>query len=139
MRPLRILHVEDNEEDWILFEKACEVAGLRAEFFRVWDGCEAVDYLKGEEKFAERAPFPQPDLIVLDLGLPRMDGFDFLRWLRHDSPYASLPVLIFTISSDTEDRERAMAEGATGYFIKPKAFESVVRLSESLRTFQADN
>ena len=140
MRSLKILHVEDSEEDLILFRTACETAGLQAEFYRVRDGTEAIAYLKGGGEYTDRGDHPLPDLIVLDLKMPGMDGFDFLRWLRRDGEqFAHLPVLIFTVSLNEEDKKRAATEGATGYFLKPKAFDALVKLAESLRKFSRDN
>jgi len=138
MRLLKILHVEDSEEDLELFRRACEAAGLPAEFRRVTDGFEAVGYLMGSNDFSNRNRYPLPDLIVLDLKMPGMGGFDFLKWLRQESGFSSLPVLIFTVSTNAQDKARALAEGATGYFIKPKDFETLVRLTESFRKFTVD-
>lgn len=135
MRPLRILHIEDSEEDLILFGRACDAAGLSTIFHTVEDGQQAMSYLTGEGEFCDRARHPFPDLIVLDLNLPGMDGFDFLRWLNEESGL-SLPVLVFTISSNAEDKVKALAAGAAGYFIKPKDFETLVRLAESFRKFE---
>jgi CheY-like chemotaxis protein len=137
MRPLRILHVEDSEEDLELFGRACDAAGLPAEFYPVGDGREAVSYLKGEGRFNDRSQHPLPDVIILDLNLPGMSGFHFLRWLRQESGI-SLPVLVFTVSASVEDKERALAEGAAGFFVKPKDFETLVRLTESFRKFALD-
>lgn len=133
MRQLKILHIEDCEEDALLFGRACEAAGLPAEFCTVRDGSEAVAYLDGDGKFADRGAYPLPDLIVLDLNLPGMDGFDFLKWLRGNTKFLLLPVLVFTESGSVEDKVRAIQEGATGYFIKPKDFDTLVRLAESFR------
>jgi DNA-binding response OmpR family regulator len=133
MRPLKILHVEDKEEDTLLFGRACEAAGLPADFYAVRDGSEAVAYLEGQGKFTDRHAFPLPDLIVLDLTLPGMNGFDFLKWLRRQAEFLSLPVLVFTCPTSEEDKVRAMNQGATGYFTKPKDFESLVHLAESWR------
>lgn len=136
MRALKILHIEDSEEDLILFGRACEAAGLPAEFHTVGDGFEAIAYLKGGGKFTDRSKHPLPDLIVLDLKMPRMGGFDFLKWLRQEPELSALPVLVFTVSASAEDKARAVAEGATGYFVKPTDFETLVRLTESFRKFR---
>jgi len=137
MRPLRILHVEDSEEDLILFGRACDAAGLSTVFHTVEDGHQAVLYLKGEGEFRDRNAHPFPDLIILDLNLPGMDGLDFLNWLKADSGF-HLPVLVFTISGNVEDKAKALAAGAAGYFVKPKDFETLVRLAESFRKFNVD-
>lgn len=132
MRPLRILHVEDSEEDTALFGRACEASGLSSTCYAVHNGSEAVAYLAGAGKYTNRNLYPFPDLIVLDLKMPGMDGFDFLKWLRRQTEFLSLPVLVFTRSTNEADKVRAINEGASGYFIKPKDFESLVRLTESM-------
>lgn len=127
-KPLLILHVEDDENDAILFRKACERAGLPAQTFRVDAADHARSYLLGEGIYADRILYPLPHIIVLDLKMPRMDGFEFLRWLRHEEKFAAIPVLVFTASISREDKSRALAEGASSYFIKPASFEALVKL-----------
>jgi CheY-like chemotaxis protein len=127
-KPLLILHVEDDENDAILFQKACERAGLPAQTFHVAAADEAKSYLLGQGKYEDRALYPLPQIIVLDLKMPRMDGFEFLKWLRHTEAFASLPALVFTASISREDKSRAMAEGANSYFVKPASFEALVKM-----------
>jgi len=129
-KPLLILHVEDDENDAILFQKACEKAGLPALTHRVDSADTAKAYLQGEGIYADRIKFPLPQIIVLDLKMPRMDGFEFLKWLRHTEVFASLPVLVFTASISREDKSRALAEGASSYFIKPASFDALVKMVE---------
>jgi CheY-like chemotaxis protein len=138
MRPLKILHVEDSEEEALLFGRACETAGLPVELRAARNGSEAVAYLRGDGKFADREANPLPDLIVLEFEIPGMGGFDFLKWLRHQSKFLSLPVLVFTKSTKPEDKVRAIGEGATGCFTKPKDFETLVQLAESFRNIAKD-
>ncbi len=127
-KPLLILHVEDDENDAILFGKACERAGLPAQTHRVAAADEARSYLLGEGVYADRVLFPLPQIIVLDLKMPRMDGFDFLKWLRQTEAFAKIPVLVFTASISREDKSRAMAEGASSYFVKPASFDALVKM-----------
>jgi len=134
VRPLKILHIEDRHEDSELFGRACSAAGLPVIFFPARDGKEAVNYLKGDGQFGDRDKHPLPDVIVLDLNLPGMGGFDFLEWFRSESGL-SLPILVFTVSESAEDKARAMAAGAAGFFVKPKDFETLVRLTESFLKF----
>lgn len=128
IQPLLILHVEDDENDAILFQKACERAGLPAKTYRVEAADVAKAYLLGEGAYADRERFPLPQIIVLDLKMPRMDGFEFLKWLRHTEVFAALPALVFTASISREDKSRALAEGASSYFIKPASFEALVKM-----------
>jgi CheY-like chemotaxis protein len=127
-KPLFILHVEDDENDAILFRKACERAGLPADTHRVDAADEAKAYLLGEGAYADRARFPIPQIIVLDLKMPRMDGFEFLKWLRKTEEFSGLPVLVFTASISREDKSRAIAEGANSFFIKPASFDALVKM-----------
>jgi CheY-like chemotaxis protein len=130
--PLLILHVEDDENDALLFQKACERAGLPAKVFHVEAADKAMAYLLGEGVFNDRSLYPLPQLIVLDLKMPRMDGFQFLKWLRHSENFAALPALIFTASMSREDKSRAIAEGANSYFIKPSSFDALVKMVEGM-------
>ena len=95
-KPLLILHVEDDENDAILFQKACERAGLPAQIHRIDAADEAKAYLLGQGVYADRALYPFPQIVVLDLKMPRMDGFKFLKWMRNNETFAVLPVLVFT-------------------------------------------
>jgi CheY-like chemotaxis protein len=133
-KPLLILHVEDDENDAILFWKACERAGLPVQIHRVEAADHARAYLLGEGVYADRARFPLPHLIVLDLKMPRMNGFEFLKWLRHTEAFAAMPALVFTASMAREDKSRAIAEGASSYFVKPASFEALVKMVAGLGT-----
>jgi len=133
-RPLLILHVEDDENDALLFAKACERAGLPAKVCRVEAADQAMAYLLGEGIYSDRVIYPFPHIVVLDLKMPRMDGFQFLKWLRGNEKCAALPVLIFTASMSREDKSRAIAEGASSYFIKPSSFDALVKMVEGMRT-----
>ncbi len=125
-----ILHVEDDENDAILFQKACERAGLPVQIHRVEAADTAKAYLLGQGLYTDRSVYPLPQVIVLDLKLPRMDGFAFLKWLRSEQQFAGLPALVFTASVSREDKSRAMLEGASSYFIKPASFEALVKMVE---------
>lgn len=133
-RSLTILHVEDDENDALLFAKACDRAGLPVILQRMHDGEEARAYLSGEGEYADRARFPSPQVVVLDLKLPRLNGFEFLNWLRQQPGLATLPVLVFTASLSREDKARALAEGASSYFIKPSSFEALVQMVEFFKS-----
>jgi DNA-binding response OmpR family regulator len=133
LKTLVILHVEDDDNDALLLSKACERAGLPAELHRVPDGEQARAYLLGELEYADRVKYPVPQIVILDLKLPRLDGFGFLKWLRGEKTLTSLPVLVFTASMSREDKARAMAEGANSYFIKPASFEALVQMVQFFR------
>jgi CheY-like chemotaxis protein len=131
-KPLLILHVEDDENDAILFQKACERAGLPARTFRVEAADVAKSYLLGEGIYGDRVQYPLPQIVVLDLKMPRVDGFEFLKWVRGDKRFAVIPVLVFTASISREDKSRALAEGANSFFIKPASFDALVKMVAGL-------
>ncbi len=114
-----VLVVEDNSDDLFLLQRAIKKAGLDPRLQIATDGQQAVDYLSGTGKYADRAAFPIPRLILLDLKLPYLDGFDVLAWMRADPGLRELPVVILTSSSEDRDRKRAEELDAKAYLVKP--------------------
>jgi len=97
----------------------------------VRDGQEAVDYLAGQEPFADRVAHPLPSLIVLDLKMPRMTGFDVLDWLNQRAELRGIPAVVLSSSSYPQDIQHAVSLGASEYYIKP---HSVIELAKLLQT-----
>src|SRR5262252_10160973 len=123
-----ILLAEDEENDVVLMRKAFERAGLPNPIMVVENGREAVDYLAGKGEFAQRDKFPLPGLLLLDLKMPWMDGFDVLVWLRRHRSFDTLPVVVLTSSRLQSDIDRSRMLGAYDYRVKPHDFEHLVRL-----------
>ena len=136
-KPLSILHIEDDDNDALLLAKACERAKLPVTIHRVKDGELAKAYLL--ERAHTGAVNPLPQIVILDLKMPTMDGFEFLKWIRTEPALALVPVLVFTASIATEDKNRAMSAGASSYFVKPASFEALVRLVQHFQVPGADN
>src|SRR5262249_13079512 len=111
-RQATILHVEDDANDVLLFQHACRKAGVRVDVHTVTDGDEAVDYLKGSDKFSDRQEHPLPSLLLLDLKMPRVTGFDVLSWVRNQESFRRLPVVVLTSSNHDADVKRAYELGA---------------------------
>jgi CheY-like chemotaxis protein len=128
-----LLLVEDNSADVFIFNRVARKALIENPIQVARDGQEAVDYLAGNGKFADRSQFPLPGLILLDLKLPLKDGFEVLQWMRKEPALASIPVVILTSSSEPRDTERARALGALCYLLKPPTPESLAELLEGLR------
>lgn len=118
-----ILVVEDNDDDVMLIRRAFHKTQLpkRVEFAR--DGAEAIKYLLGGPPYDDRRRYPLPELIILDLKMPRVDGFEVLRAIKGASQTRRIPVVILTSSSETADIGRSYDLGANSYLIKPVAFE----------------
>jgi len=127
--------VEDREDDVFLMRKAFEKASLTNPLHIVGSGDEALIYLSGEGKYANRAEFPLPILILLDLKLPGMDGFEVLTWIRRQDGIRGIPVVVLTSSTEIRDVNRAYALGANSFFVKEFDFQNAVDLSKLLRQY----
>ena len=127
-----ILHVEDDPNDTLLLEHACKKAGLLFDLQAVSDGDQAIAYLRGVNAFSDRSKHPMPKLILLDLKMPRLSGFDVLAWLRSDEQLRVVPVVVLTSSNHDADVKRAYDLGAKSYLVKPVGFEALVELVKAL-------
>src|SRR5438309_11574947 len=93
-----ILLAEDREDDIFLIRKAFRTAGLNNPLYVVNDGEQAIAYLIGDGPFSNRDEYPLPDIILLDLKMPRLDGFEVLTWIRQQPGIRGLPVVVLTSS-----------------------------------------
>ncbi|HZV36914.1 MAG TPA: response regulator, partial [Verrucomicrobiae bacterium] len=100
----------------------------------VEDGQEAVHYLRGDGKYANRKNYPLPNVLLLDLKMPRLGGFDLLRWLRSESPENTrfIPVVVLSSSYLQQDVQRAYALGANSYMVKPLKWDEFRNLIMNL-------
>lgn len=132
MRPPTILYVEDEEIDVVLFRLAVKRVGLANRVATAIDGIEAIDYLAGNGRFADRDQFPFPSLVLLDLKLPKRSGFEVLEWARQQKEFSSLPIVIYTSSDRDTDRDQARQLGANDYIVKPSDINQLAELVRSL-------
>jgi Response regulators consisting of a CheY-like receiver domain and a winged-helix DNA-binding domain len=130
-----VLLCEDDPDDVLLTQIAFEKARLANPLQIVRDGEEAIAYLKGEGRFADRTRFPLPILVLLDLKMPKLDGFHVLQWLRSHSELDRTPVAIMTSSDHDPDISRAYELGADSYLIKPPDAEALLALVQRLRAY----
>lgn len=114
--PPDILLIEDNPGDVRLTQEAFREASFDAELHVATDGVEAMRFLKQDEGYES---VPRPDLVLLDLNLPRKDGFDVLVEIRDDPELDRLPVVVLTSSEDTEDVRRSYEQQVNAYLTKP--------------------
>jgi CheY-like chemotaxis protein len=110
-------------------------AGVFSPIQVVRNGEEAIAYLAGEGKFSNRAEYPLPNLLLLDLKMPRLDGFDVLRWVRQQSGLRALRVVVLTSSQDIHDVTRAYELGANSFLVKPMEFEHFTEVSKGLKQY----
>jgi CheY-like chemotaxis protein len=114
-----ILLVEDNPDDVFFMCYELKKAGIGHPVHIATDGQQAMDYLRGAGPYADRKAFPLPSVLLLDLKLPYLNGFEVLSWLRSQPGLNRLPVFVLSGSSEERDRDRASQLGARGYFVKP--------------------
>jgi CheY-like chemotaxis protein len=129
-----ILWVEDDRNDAFLIGRAIRKAGLDQPNL-VTDGREAVEYLSGSGKYGDREAHPLPSLILLDLKLPKMSGFEVLQWVRANPAFCRIPVIMFTSSKETVDVDRAYQLGANAYLLKSVDHENLVEALKVVRAF----
>ena len=115
----RVLIAEDDPSDIFLLKRAFSLAQVPATLHFVRDGQEAIDYLDGDAGYKDRSAHPLPDLLLLDLKMPKLNGFDVLHWLRRQPGLKRLLVAILTSSDQPEDINRAYDLGANSYLLKP--------------------
>lgn len=127
-----ILLVEDNPDDRILTVRALKQHNISNEIKEVKDGQEALDYLFGEGEYAGRDTAIQPQIILLDLKLPRVDGLEVLQRIRADSRTRRLPVVILTSSNEQKDRISSYDLGANSYVRKPVDFNEFIEAARQL-------
>jgi CheY-like chemotaxis protein len=127
LRSLQILVVDDDDADALMISEALEAAATGSSVQRVADGQEALEYLRREGDFAQVS---RPDLILLDLNMPRMDGRETLAAIKNDDLLKAIPVVILTTSGAAPDIAASYAHRANAYVTKPFGlddFEAVVR------------
>ncbi len=123
-----ILLVEDDPNDAFFLKRALHKVRPDISLTVVTDGEQAIDYLNGRHQYADRATYPFPLVILLDLKLPYLSGFQILEHIRAEAALAQIPVFILTSSPEERDRLRALELGAKRYFIKPPTPEMLVEI-----------
>ena len=133
-----ILIAEDSDDDFFLLDRACLKAGINVRFMQVKDGEEAINYLAGKSQFADRAAYPFPGLFLLDLKMPKANGFAVLEWLQRQPGLRRLIVAVLTSSTAPTDINRAYDLGVNSYLAKPSSASGYVELAEKLRAYWLD-
>ncbi|MBA3352697.1 MAG: response regulator [Blastocatellia bacterium] len=134
-----ILLVDDSESDIFLLCKAFSKAEFNPSVQEVHNGEEAIAYLAGEGAYTDRAKFPLPTIMLLDLNMPMKNGFAVLAWLRTQPGLKRLTVVIMTASMRKEDLERAFDLGANSFLVKPSGMEKLVAMVRFIRDWSEFN
>ncbi len=133
--PLRILVAEDELGDILLLQRAFAKTGVNAPIYFARDGREVLQYLQGAPPFENPVEFPLPNLLLLDLNLPHVSGFEVLEWLRREPGISRLPVVVFSASERPQDISRAYALGANSYVFKPQDPDELVEIVAGLQNY----
>src|SRR3954468_24709540 len=134
-----VLSVDDNDVDGALLERAFKRCTIPSRLFRVSEGPQAMAYLTGHGIYADRMAYPLPDLVLLDLVMPKMNGLEVLKWIRDQQELKKTAVLIFTSSEKPEDVKDATRIGANGYLVKPTKFEDLKNLVRTIYSEWLEN
>lgn len=124
-----ILLIEDDELDVISVERTLSKLSYPYEIFIAHNGKEAIDFLNTKAEDA------LPDVILLDLNMPKMNGIEFLQNIRTQKKYNRLKVFVMTTSNETSDRDRTQDLGISGYIIKPMSYTGNIKNSDSMEAF----
>jgi len=131
-QPQTILMVDDDADSLFLMRAAFEMAKCNYPLQEAHDGENAIAYLKGEGPHADRNKFPLPTVMLLDLNMPRKDGFDVLTWVRAQPGLRRLTIIILTASIRPEDVTRAFDLGTTSFLVKPNSLEALAAMLRCL-------
>jgi len=125
-KPVTILLVEDDDGHARLLEKNLRRGGVVNQLVRVTDGQEAVDYVSRTGSYEDSVRYPFPSVVLLDVRMPRLDGFEVLAYLKSDPELMRIPVIMLTSTDNQHEINRAYEMGANGYVVKPVGIESFI-------------
>ena len=134
-RPAVVLLVEDSPADQIATERAFKKSRLLNDLYIVEDGEQALDFLYHREKYSNPEDSPKPDLILLDLNLPRVDGRRVLATIKEDEDLRIIPVVVLTTSSEEEDVVRSYGLGVNSFVTKPVNMQSFLDTIQTLQSY----
>jgi len=136
--PPTLLIVEDNEDDIFFMERIFKQMGARCDLRFVRDGVEAVEYLSGKGQFEDRVQNPLPTIILMDLKMPRMNGFEVLEWMQKQPEIKLIPTIVVTSSTMQEDVTRAYRSGANAVMNKPVDKDSLLQMLKTFHLYWTD-
>lgn len=137
-KTLTVLLADDDEEDRLMARDAWRESAFNGEIRFVEDGEDLMDYLRKRGRFHDASDAPVPDLVLLDLNMPRKDGREALVEIKRDPALRSIPVVVLTTSKRDEDVQRSYQAGASSFIVKPVTFEGLVTVMRELRRYWAD-
>ncbi|MCJ8321240.1 MAG: response regulator [Colwellia sp.] len=126
-KSVNILLVDDDDDDCLLTKKALSHSNLLHKLTCVGDGQELMDYLYRKEKFQDQNHWPSPDIILLDLNMPRKDGREALKEIRSNADFKHIPIIVLTTAKEEEEVLRSYNLGANAFITKPVTFDGFIK------------
>lgn len=133
-----LLIVEDSEDDVFFIERIFKQLGARCDLKFARDGVEAIEYLEGKGQFTDRRQFPLPTIILMDLKMPRINGFEVLQWMQNQPEIRLIPTIVVTSSTLQEDVTRAYRLGANAVMNKPVDKDSLLQMLKTFHLYWTD-
>jgi CheY-like chemotaxis protein len=133
-----VLLVDDSADDVLLMTRAFNSTSIPAPLVVLTDGAAAIEYLSGGGPYRDRTAHPLPALMLLDLKMPRVSGFEVLDWLRAQPALKRLPVIVLTSSSRDDDVNRAYDLGVNSYIVKPSGLKQIYDVAERIQSYWLD-
>ncbi len=130
-----VLIADDDVDDRLLIEKAFRKGMPHAQFFYVENGMELMNYLQRKERYHDAVMYPFPNLIILDLNMPKKDGREALKEIKSSNVFAGIPVIIFTTSQAPDDLVFSYQSGSNSYIVKPSSFEELINIGIELEKY----
>ncbi len=130
-----IVMADDDDDDYLITQKALKESKLLNTLYRVKDGEELLDFLKGRGEYEKNRPSARPGVILLDLNMPRKDGREALQEIKSDPTLASIPVVVFTTSQAEEDIYKTYELGVNSFITKPVTFDKLVEVMQALGNY----
>jgi len=134
-RPVTIVIAEDDEQDYMLAELALRQAGVANPLVRVKDGAELMEFLLRQGSYQARGALPWPLVLLLDLRMPRKDGWEALDEIKSHPRLRKIPVVVLTTSREPDDIARCYELGASSYIKKPMGIDQLLKILDAFRRY----
>ena len=133
--PLNILLVEDSEADVKIALRTFHNAKIKNTIFVVGDGQECLDFVRRQGPYQDAVKYPRPDMILLDINMPRVDGFGVLQSLKADKEYGLIPIIVLSASKNQHDVVQSYALGANSFIQKPVTYEEFIQVIDCFNQY----
>lgn len=130
-----LMMADDDPDDREFVEEAFAESGFTGRFRVVEDGAELISYLKQEGDYTDQKANPQPNLILLDLNMPKIDGYQALEVIKNDPNLRTIPIVVLTTSESQEDISRTYGLGVNSFITKPSGFDNLVKMAEGINQY----